>query len=168
MTKEVWKAIPGYEGLYEVSGRGRVRSLDRTLIDKNNRKMLCRGQILSPFVVQGYLHIGLYAEGSKKNYSVHILVMLAFKGRPPKGKEVAHRDGIKVYNYLTNLRYATRSENQQDRMKHGTSNAKLTKEEVIEIRRRVINETQTALAKEYGVCIGTISYIATRKNWKHI
>ena len=163
MDKEIWKGIPGYKGLYEVSDLGRVYS-------SHTHKILNPGKHRD-----GYLQIILHKEGVKTFYRIHILVMLTFVGKCPQGKEVAHNNGDPSNNKLTNLRYATHRENQQDRVKHGTDNkgvkngrTKLTEEKVKEIRQKAKYYTQAKLAKEYGIAICTISYIIARKTWRHI
>lgn len=169
MAKEVWKVIPKYEGSYEVSNQGRVRSLDRYVERSSNGRRLFKGQILKLGKdFGGYSIVGLYINGNKTTYSVHVLVLLSFKGGPPQGKEVGHRNGMKADNKLINLRYITRIENCHDNIKHGTSSAKLTEEDVKEIRGYKNQLSRKVLAKEYGVNQGTISNVLLRRTWKHI
>ena len=112
-NREIWKPVPGYEGFYEVSSLGRVRSVDRVIIRKNGEKRTVKGTILSPTKRKdGYLTIGLRREGSHKTHKIHRIVMLAFVGEPPEGKyEVDHKDGNPENNRLSNLEYVSRKEN---------------------------------------------------------
>ena len=108
MPTENWKPIPGYEGLYEVSDLGRVKSLykNRVLTDFPHR--------------QGYRQVKLYKNGSPKTLKIHRLVLLAFTDGSPKGKSlVLHNDDNPENNCLTNLRWGNSSENQKDRVRNG-------------------------------------------------
>lgn len=113
---ETWRHIPGYLGLYEVSDRGRVRSLDRRVNYRDGRSRFYPGQILeastTPF---GYKVVTLSnGKASKQVRTVHRLVCLAFIGpRPPK-MDICHRDNNKENNSLENLRYDTREGNLAD------------------------------------------------------
>ena len=105
---ETWKAIPGYEGLYEVSDQGRVRSFRR----------VANGQLLRPGrMPQGHLSVAL---GRGNSQCVHKLVLLAFVGPAPDKHECCHNNGNPADNRLENLRWGTRSENIKDAVRHGT------------------------------------------------
>lgn len=116
---EKWKDITGYEGLYQVSDQGRVRSLDRV----NGRGFHISGVILRQNPDRkGYLGVSLYSgsKESRKRRPVHQLVAEEFVGPRPKGFDVCHSDGDKTNNSASNLRYGTRSENILDAVEHGT------------------------------------------------
>jgi hypothetical protein len=114
-TAERWLRIPGHEG-YEVSDLGRVRSVDRTIMRRDGKPKRCRGQILKPMVPEGYARVRLGGQWR----SVHQLVLEAFVGPRPDGMQVCHVDGVSTNNHLENLRWGTVSENQLDRVRHGT------------------------------------------------
>lgn len=122
MTVERWRAIPGYEGYYEVSDLGRVRSVDRWINYADGRRRLYPGQILSlqPHPRGGHLVVRLYAGPSAQTLKVHALVLLAFAGPRPEGMEVCHNNGVGDDNRLSNLRYGSHGENMRDAVKHGT------------------------------------------------
>ena len=102
--KEIWKDIKGYEGLYQISNLGRVKSLKYIHTG--------REKILKPSVdKQGYLNICLCKNGVKKWYLVHRLVYEAFVGDIPKGMQVNHINEIKTDNRLENLNLMTPKEN---------------------------------------------------------
>ena len=117
---EVWKPIVGYEGLYEVSNLGRVRSLDHiTHIVRRNGEYDCliKGKILSPLVRQhGYLGVQLYGRGGHKKRnlrtcSVHRLVAEAFIPNPMGYAEVNHKDESKTNNCADNLEWCNHIRN---------------------------------------------------------
>ncbi|MFA5306924.1 MAG: NUMOD4 motif-containing HNH endonuclease [Candidatus Babeliales bacterium] len=110
---EIWKPILGYEGRYEISNYGQVRSLD-SLHDKH------RGKIMAQFSgPKGYKYIDLRNKTGKKAFAVHRLVLEAFVCPKPEGKQVAHWDGNPSNNFEGNLRWATARENIEDRERHG-------------------------------------------------
>ena len=102
MEKEIWKSVPGYEGLYEVSNLGRVRSNDR--VDSVGR--LRKGQTLKPIRHnKGYVYVNLHSDrGIKKEY-IHRLVARAFLGEPIQGHDVDHVNRRRNDNTVANLRY---------------------------------------------------------------
>lgn len=113
-TPERWLPIPGYEGIYDVSDLGRVRSWApwRDTPVPRQRRFYVRPT--------GHLAINLCNNGDDKSVTVHRLVMLAFVGPKPNGLETRHLDGDPTNNRLTNLVYGTHSENMYDRVRHGT------------------------------------------------
>lgn len=114
-----WRAIPGWEGCYEVSDDGQVRSLDRRVRSRSGTRLV-RGQALKPIYRNGYPDFMLWREGRGRIISAHRLVMLAFVGPPPDGHECLHGDNDRGNPGLDNLRYGTSSENQRDKRRHGT------------------------------------------------
>lgn len=121
MVIEVWKDIPGFEGWYQVSDQGQVRSLDRYVNAKLGAKKLVRGQILiHGFDTDLYWKVGLWRNGEVETWKVHSLVLLAFVGPMPDGLQTRHLNGNKDHNHLGNLKYGTVLENSEDRTQHGT------------------------------------------------
>ena len=96
-SDEVWKDIPGYENLYQVSSEGRIRRGERLKIPHKDRG--------------GYLTVWLCKNAAQKNYKVHRLVALAFISNPSGKMTVNHIDGNKQNNRVENLEWATHSEN---------------------------------------------------------
>ena len=120
---ERWKPVTGYEGIYEVSNHGRVRSVDRTITCSDGRVRRHKGKNLStPLSRDGYPVVNLYTQGRLKTRYVHSLVAESFIGARPEGMEVCHSDGDSTNNHLDNLRYDTSSENALDKVRHGTHN----------------------------------------------
>lgn len=116
---EVWKDIKGYEGLYQISDVGRVKSLDQYIKCKKNNKRLIKGKILKTYINEnGYEWVRLYNNTKRKIYRVHRLVAEAFIDNPENKPCVNHKDGNKENNKLDNLEWCTHSEN----MKHAFQN----------------------------------------------
>lgn len=103
---EEWRDVYGYEGFYQVSSKGRVRSLDR---ESSGKKY--RGKILSSKVAAGYRIVGLCKDGKKASQRVHRLVARAFIENPDNLSEVNHLDGNKNNNCVENLEWCTSREN---------------------------------------------------------
>lgn len=119
MTTETWLPVPGYEGLYEVSDQGEVRSLDRTLEYKSGHLQRVRGRVLKhPTSRNGYPVVVLCNSGVEVMKYVHQLVLEAFVGPRPDGMLGLHWDDVKTNNSLTNLRWGSRTENAQDSLRN--------------------------------------------------
>ena len=166
---EIWKDIPGYEGEYQASNKGRIRSLDRYVKHRNGTKF-CPGVLLHQhFREDGYYELSLRYD----KWLVHRLVLMAFVSLNPEGMECRHLNGIKTDNRLENLKWGTRLENFQDRLKHGVTvrgencgMSKLTKKKVLEIREKANQGIgRTVLSKQYGVSQQHISRIVLRQRW---
>lgn len=125
----------------------------------------------------GYLKISLWVDGQEKTALVHRLVLETYVGLCPKGMEACHNNGIRTDNRLENLRWDTRSNNHQDKKKHGTflegirsPLAKLTEQDI----RLIFNAYhdgayfQYELADMFGVSQTEISRIVHKKKWKHL
>lgn len=113
---EEWRPVVGYEGAYEVSDLGRVRSLDR--IDSRGNRAWGRLLRADP-QASGHLRVALCVEGKARRLFVHKLVLDAFVGPCPVGMETCHNDGDPTNNAVSNLRWDTKSANARDRRLHG-------------------------------------------------
>lgn len=101
-----WRAVPGWEGLYEVSIDGQVRALRK-------------GQIMRPFITEkGYRRVYLYDRTRVQRVRVHTAVLAAFVGPRPRGMVTRHLDGNPANNHLSNLAWGTPAENMADRIRH--------------------------------------------------
>ena len=120
---ENWQPIPGHPH-YQVSDKGRVKSLDRIVTGKNGTPRKVTGKVLTPYPdSNGRLRVKLSAHGEHRQYMIHQLVALVFHGERPAGKVVCHNDGNHNNNQADNLRYDTMSENMLDSVRHGTHNS---------------------------------------------
>ena len=117
---EEWLAVPGYEGLYEVSSLGRVRSLDRIVSRKNSTPRKIKGVTLKTFYSNdGYERVELNKDGRGIKYTVHSLVASAFIPKPEGNVEVCHGPAGIRDNSVNNLRWDTRRENTLDQVREG-------------------------------------------------
>jgi hypothetical protein len=111
MQNEIWKDIKGYEGYYQISNLGRVKSLAKTIFCKNNRNKKVAEIILKPSIsANGYPGVTL-CTGKYKRFSVHRLVAISFIPNPENKPTVNHINGVKYDNRVENLEWATYIEN---------------------------------------------------------
>ena len=172
----VWKAIPGYEGFYEASDAGAIRSVER-VVNGGSGPRVFPGRILSQAIGgHKYAVVNLSKFGKVKQFTVHTLILLTFKGECPPGCEALHDDGNRLNNGVPNLNWDSRQRNTRDRIKHGTqvrgertANARFSDLEVMEIKRLLrVGMRQTDIARAYGAPLETIHSIKTGKSWGHI
>jgi hypothetical protein len=178
MKRERWLPVVGYEGYYEVSDHGRVRSVER-IVDgyRGKNTHLVRSRIMKPGRHQkgGHLLVYLSKLGKVKGFGVHTLVLTAFIGPCPPGLNCCRHfpDRNPENNHLDNLQWGTWKENSRDMDAHRTRcigaanpSARLTEKQVREIRTSTL--TQTHLAKKYGVAQTTISAVRRGETWAHV
>lgn len=167
---EIWKAVVGFEGRYEVSDLGRVRSLDFRSAHRLHKGKLRKLYLFEPKDCKtSYWTINLRkGDGSQNQKKVHRLVAAAFLGPEPEGMCVCHNDGNGMNNRLNNLRYDTMAGNNEDKVKHGVAGWKLSASQVLAIRSLVGEFSGIELAEEFGVTTSHISNILTGKTWKHL
>ena len=118
--EEIWTAVPDYEGIYEVSTYGRLKSLERDVIHSD--KIQHRNERIKSLWPNpdGYLQCKLSKDGENKNIAIHRLVATAFIVNPEKKPEVNHKDGNRQNNHVDNLEWVTRIENIEDCFQRGT------------------------------------------------
>lgn len=175
---EIWKDIQGFEGLYQVSNHGRVKSLKRVLIRSNGRNQIINERFLSPRPSKkGYLRVALMFYQKRIDSKIHRLVAIHFLDNPSHYKEVNHKNGIKSDNRVQNLEWCSRSQNVQHAFDNGLKPAMkgelngqsiLTKEQVFSIRQESKTFTRKELMAKYNVSKSAIAFILQGKSWKHI
>lgn len=168
---EQWKAVVGYEGIYEVSNQGRVKR-----IKAYNTTHI--GRILQPGKTKkGYYLVVLCKEGIRHSSLVSRLVLKAFIGLPKPGQECNHKNGIKADNYPDNLEWLTHKENSLHAYRvlgKGRGeihcNAKLKNKDIPFIRRLLAEGKllQREIATMFGVDRTTIGHIKSCNTWGHI
>ena len=124
MKNEEWRDVAGYEGLYQVSDQGRVKSLERNIPHWRGGERIQKERILKQSVIGGgYLKVVLCAGGKRKMFLVHRLVCEAFHENPENKLDVNHINENKTDNRACNLEWSTRREN----INHGTRNERVAK-----------------------------------------
>ena len=174
---ETWLPVLGFEGKYEVSDMGRVRSLTRTVPGKKGHTQVKKGKVLRPYISRtGYPAVHLKDCAHLRNITVHRLVMEAFRGPCPEGYECAHNDGVRSNARLTNLRYDTRKGNHADKLTHGTwqggDNSPAARLTALKVRAIFtlleLGWSMTTLADIFDVDRTTIGLIKSGRNWSHV
>ena len=109
---EIWKDVVGYEGYYQVSNTGIVRSVDRLISKSNGINQLRRGKVKSQMLnADGYYAVKLSKRGKDKTLRVHTIVAEAFLNKPSNTHEVNHKDFNRTNNNISNLEWVTHREN---------------------------------------------------------
>lgn len=183
---EIWKDIKGYKN-YQVSNKGRVRSLDR-IVEYDNRfgsltRMSLKGVIIKPGIrVGGYKNVSLRLNNQTRQFFVHRLVLQCFASNPKNKPQCNHIDGNPSNNNVENLEWCTGSENQIHRYhvlgKGQTAdfngeknpNNKLTLLQVSSIISQYKNKIKSALeiSVEYNIARNYVYQLAKGKTWKHV
>jgi hypothetical protein len=171
--EELWLDIPGTDGAYRVSDMGRVKSVCRTIIDKNGHKRMIFEKVLKPINSKRYHVFNILFTTKRSVYKAHVLVLTAFVGQRPAGMLGCHNDGDPTNNRLDNLRWDTPLGNSRDAIRHGVlatgervHGAILTERAVREIRSD--HRSSSEIAPEYGVSSRAVWQVRTRRTWKHV
>lgn len=173
--EEEWRPVLGFEGFYEASNLGKVKSISRLVpFGKAGNKRLIKGSEVKPILgSRGYPVVNLTRSGKRRQLFLHKVILEAFRGERPEGMESCHNNGDRLDARLENLRWDTRSGNHKDKKKHGTwqvgekaNNAKLTNEIVLEIRKRGIGPSQAA--REYGFSKSHAKRLIRGDVWRHL
>ena len=161
---EIWKDIPGYEGKYQASSLGRIKSMNRKVrgVNPYTGVEFMRSvpeRILKPGMYCKTGHVSVVLSGHSNGKPVHQLVALAFYGPCPTGYEVLHKNGNPRDNSVSNLHYGTRTENILDVYKFRAWR-KLDLASVDEIRKQLrLGLSQSLIAKNFNVSVSTINKI---------
>lgn len=162
MKKEIWKDIKGYEGYYEVSSYGRVRSLDRIVTYSDGEKHSLKGKILKMhYCGSGYLNFSLHKNGKTEHKYPHRLVAEAFIPNPSNLPEVNHKDEDKTNNCMVNLEWCDSKYNKN----YGTARQRMMEKKSMPVLQidintnEVIGEYPSAMeaARKLNIYQGNIS-----------
>jgi hypothetical protein len=177
MTEE-WRPIAGFEGSYEVSDQGRVRSLTRYIYCLGNqKKRRLRGRIMQPRLSgRGYWAMALRLGNVQYQSLLHRLVCAAFNGPAPTDALCRHLNDDRLDNRAVNLAWGTPADNAQDSIRNGRlvrgeshPSSKLTLEEVNTIlRMRQAGALVALIAADLGRPEGTVRGVTLRKTWAHV
>lgn len=185
--QEIWKDIPGYEGLYQASSLGKIKSIlrkEKSLHPKTKKIFIrTRNEKFLRFSLDkdGYLKVRPCKNGKPKMFSVHKLILLTFKPNLNNLPQINHINGIKTDNHINNLEWCDHSHN----MKHSYANnlhkiankqgenspvSILTEKQVLEIRRlwSFGEYNQKQLSEKFNTEQSNISRIVNNIYWKHI
>lgn len=164
-----WRPVPDFEGRYEVSDSGTIRSLTSGGGIRRTPK------IKKPSLNRGGYHMVVLGNRQRcKGWTIHRLVLTAFVGPMPSNIDGCHNNGIRTDNRLENLRWATRAENEADKIAHGTKTvgekngfSKLTSSQVRKIRSLEGKMSQREIAEEVGATQQNVSCIIRGKTWSN-
>jgi hypothetical protein len=172
---ETWKDIIGYEGFYQISDQGRVKSLSRLVDNHSGFKKVLKEKILIPSISKtGYFVVSFKKNNKRKTFKVHRLIAFAFIPAI-KGKEyVNHINGIKLDNTIKNLEWCTIKENNLHAVANklrndigvDNNNSKLKKEDVLFIRESKLKLKELSL--KFGICESTVSKVRLIRTYKNI
>lgn len=174
---EVWKDIPNYKGLYQVSNLGRVKSLKR--FRKGNPTLTpVKERILKSALTNcGYVRFRLCKNNIFSNLSIHRLVAISFLKNPKKKPQVNHINGIKTDNRVENLEWCTAKENSKHAFKTGLKsgvkgslnvNAIINEDDVSKIRKIGKSKTQEEIGNIFGINRRTVGKIIRKITWRHV
>lgn len=178
--REQWRAIEGYQSVYEVSNLGRIKSCAKWLAFTSKRGRRCVRRTAPKFLAlqtlpAGYRIVQLHLDGQRVARTVHSLVAAAFIGSRPEKYDIAHYDGNPANNRADNLRYATRRENHRDKIRHGThahgsriKQAKLREQHIPTIRGYRGRLSAAVVGALYGVSPGTIERVWRGVSWRYV
>lgn len=162
--QEIWKDIEGYEGLYQISNLGRIKSLERIVITKRHKipvKETIRKQNTDTY---GYNRVFLRNKNKNKNFQVHRLVAIHFIDNSENKPQVNHIDGVKTNNRVDNLEWVTNKENQYHSIKIGIRNSK-----TFTYKNQIIKDYLNGMgvyyiAKKYNITGGSSIYRLLKEN----
>lgn len=161
-----WRDVSGYEGYYQVSNFGHVRSCDRYVRSKSGSKAFRRGKVLSTTIRKDgklpdgsdnyYVGVVLSREGKRKYAEVHRLVAQAFLLNTNQLPQVNHKDGVKYNNLVDNLEWCTQSENMQHALRTGLKH-------VDSVKCRAAGQAAKVVLSKKVYCVNNSTWYGSRR-----
>lgn len=174
--EEIWRDCLEYGHMYQISNKGRVKSVNRIFIKKNNARITVKGKVIKSYDLgRGYSGFSIQVNGHVKYFYVHRVVAIAFIPNPENKPFVNHINGIKKDNTVENLEWCTRQENVDHAIKNNLYSrgekfvkSKLKDKDVLDILSMKGVLLAKDIAKKYGVATSRIYNIFHNKAWTHI
>lgn len=172
--EEIWRDIEGFDGMYQVSNLGRVKSLYRT-----TKEITEEGRILKASIgKRGYWYVALFKDGKNHTKTVHRLMANAFMPNPDNLPNINHISGIRSDNRLENFEWCTQKQNMHHAFRTGLVNntgemngmSLLTEGDVVQIKHTLKNGyfNLQDIADEYNISLTAIYDIKAGRTWKHV
>lgn len=167
--QEIWKDVTGYEGIYQVSNLGNVKSLYRKVFYTDGRNYIYKERILNWNIMKkvNRCYVHLYKNSERKSMLVHRLVAQAFIPNPDDLPEVNHKSGITTENDISNLEWVTHSDNMKHGILHG--NNIYTETQIKQVKTYLAEgKGQAEIQRLTGVGRSTVYEIKKGRQWTHI
>ncbi len=177
--EEIWKDVIGYEGLYEISNYGRIKSIARQVVSQYRKRTIKEKILKNTTCHYGYTNTCLSKYGDSKLFKVHRLVAIHFIPNPENKPQVNHKgkNPNKKDNRVWMLEWVTNKENadhfsstnlRNQALGEKASKSKLTEKDVLEIRALKDKLSNRKIAKIYNVTPQSINAVLLKKTWRHI
>ncbi len=177
LSQEEWKDVSGYEGLYQISNKGRVKSLSRAVKYPDGSVHIFKEKMLKPGLSRGYYLVPLMKNKIPSTVSIHRLIAKVFVSNPENKPQVNHKNGVKTDNRIENLEWVTNKENVQHAVDTGlkisvkgqdVGLSKLTDRIVLSIFNMKEECRLSEIAHLLNIPPQTVSDIIKGKTWNHI